>query len=324
MQRTLTASASFVILFASYLQAAAQTAFETKPDIHGDEVVFTAEGDLWLGSISNHTAARITSDPGIETNARFSPDGNWIAFTAQYDGGNDVYLMPTEGGSPKRLTYDPSGAEVQGWSHDGRNILFRSRRNSPVGGVRHLFTVSADGGNSIELPIPRADFGSLGAGGLVAYVPTSFEWANWFHYQGGWADQIWLADTKNVTFKRLTEYRGVDTTPVWCMGKVYFVSERSGWSNIWEVDPSTKSVKQCTFFTERAVRYPSSDGQRVIFQHGGELAVYDPSTGKADELSFTLDNDRNSSTRATRRAGHASCSWDHRRFDWPHRKTTSS
>src|SRR5579864_5311828 len=99
--------------------AFSQGSFETKPDIHGDMVVYTAEGDLWLGSISQHSARRITSDPGTKYNAHFSPDGNWIAFTGQYEGGTDVYLMPTAGGSPKRLTFDESRAEVQGWTPDG-------------------------------------------------------------------------------------------------------------------------------------------------------------------------------------------------------------
>jgi tricorn protease len=270
----------------------AQTSFETKPDIHGDRVVFTAEGDLWIGSLSTKAARRLTSDPGVETNARFSPDGNWVAFTAGYDGGSDVYLMPIDGGAPKRLTYDPAGAEVQGWTPDGKGIVFRSRRGSGIAEIRHLFVVSPEGGPAKELPIPRADFGSYGENGEVAYVPTSFEWANWYHYQGGSNDQLWLADTKHGAFKRLTEYKGVDTTPVWCGNKVFFVSERSGWQNLWEVDPSTKTVKQCTFYSGGAVRYPGSDGHRVIFQHGAHLGIFDPSTGKADDLSFNLSSDR--------------------------------
>ncbi len=288
---------SFVFGLAAISQA--QTSFETKPDIHGDQVVFTAEGDLWVGSISGHSARRLTSDPGVETNAHFSPDGEWIAFNGQYDGGLDVYLIPISGGAPTRLTYDPTGAEVQGWTPDGSEILYRSRRsgdlailNQTFPSLRHLFVVSKNGGPVKELPIPRADFGSMGPNGRVAYVPTSFEWANWYHYHGGSNDQIWLADTKSTSFKRLTESKGVDTTPVWCGNKIYFVSERSGWANIWELDPDSKAVKQCTFYTDGAVRYPSSDGHRVIFQHAAHLGLYDPATGKAEDLGFNLSSDR--------------------------------
>lgn len=271
--------------------ASAQESFETRPDIHGDSVVFTAEGDLWMGSASGGTVRRITSDPGTESSARFSPDGKMLAFSGQYEGGTDVYVMPVDGGAPKRLTYDPKTATVQGWTPDGTGILFRSSRYSGVGGVKHLYVVNVNGGQAKQLPIPRAEFGSMAANGLVAYVPVSFEWANWFHYQGGGQDDIWLADTKNVKFTRLTDYAGVDTTPVWCDGKIYFVSERSGWSNLWQLDPTTKAVKQCTFYTAGAVRYPSSDGHRVIFQHGATLAVYEPG-GQPTELRFNLDTDR--------------------------------
>jgi tricorn protease len=287
MKFTLTILAGFVSV-----AAFAQNSFETKPDIHGDTVVFTAEGDLWLASASSHAARRITSDPGTEQNARFSPDGKWIAFTGEYDAGTDVYVMPVDGGSPRRLTYDPFGALVQGWTADGSGVIFRSRRYSPVGGVRHLFVAPLGGGQAKQLPIPRADFGVQGRDGLVAYVPVSFEWANWFHYRGGSADDIWLADTKAATFRKLTDNPSVDTTPAWCGGKIYFVSERSGWSNLWEVDPHSKAVRQCTFFTDAPVRYPSADDHRVVFQHGAGLAVYDPASNKATELSFALDTDR--------------------------------
>lgn len=286
--------AVLLAFFAFAALASAQGSFETKPDIHGDMVVYTAEGDLWLGSISEHAAKRITSDPGTEYNAHFSPDGKWIAYSAQYEGGTDVYVMPTAGGAPKRLTFDPSRAEVQGWTPDGSAVLFRSRRPAPgyYPEEDHLYVVPLSGGRAQILPIPRGDFGSVGPNGLVAYVPASFEWANWFHYQGGSADKIWLADTKAVSFKKLTDSPGVDTTPVWCGDKIYFVSWRSGWSNLWELDPHSKAVKQCTFFNDTAVRYPSSDGHRVIFQHGPLLAVYDPSTGKVSDLSFAMDTDR--------------------------------
>src|SRR6476469_10034152 len=99
---------TLALAFLATFAAADQQNFWTRPDIHGDMVVFTCEGDLWLGSIKDQSAKRITNHQGTETNARFSQDGNQIAFTANYDGGTDVYVMPVSGGAPKRLTYDPS------------------------------------------------------------------------------------------------------------------------------------------------------------------------------------------------------------------------
>jgi tricorn protease len=277
-----------VVAFAG--SACAEQDFLTKPDIHGDWVVFTAEGDLWLGSISQHAARRITSDPGTETNARFSPDGKTIAFTAQYDGGNDVYKMPVDGGPPQRLTFDPAQAEVQGWTPDGSAVIFRSRRGNPFD--MHLFEVPMGGGTPKQLPVPRAEFGSLAPSGILAYVPESFEWANWFHYKGGGADKIWLANLNTHKFTKLTDYEGVDTTPVWCGDRIYFVSERSGWSNLWEYDMRTKGLKQCTHYSDAPVRYPSSDGHRIVFQHGAHVAMFDPAGDQVTELSFDMSSDR--------------------------------
>src|SRR3569832_312903 len=119
------------LALAAAFASADQQNFWTKPDIHGDQVIFTCEGDLWLGSIKDHSAHRITNHPGTETWAHFSPDGTKIAFTANYDGGSDAYVMPVTGGSPERLTYDPTGAQVQGWSPDGNYVIYRSRKTNP-------------------------------------------------------------------------------------------------------------------------------------------------------------------------------------------------
>lgn len=273
------------------LSHASQRSFYTKPDIHGDLVVFTCEGDLWLGDIATHIARRMTSHPGTESYARFSPDGAQIAFTAQYDGGTDVYVMPVSGDAPKRLTFDPKGAQVLGWTPDGKSILYRSSRNSPVGGIRRLYSVPASGGQPQLLPVPEGQFGSISAAGKLAYVPVSIEWANWFRYRAGQADQIWLTDLKGH-FNRLTDYAGVDTTPVWCGSEVYFASERSGVSNLFRVDPNSKVVTAVTHYTDVPVRYPGSDGKRIVYQHGPGLAVYDPATRTTTELAFDLSSDR--------------------------------
>ena len=280
-------------LAAISIASAEQQNFWTRPDIHGDQVVFTCEGDLWLGSIKDHTARRITNHPGVENAARFSPDGTQIAFAGSYDGGNDVYVMPTEGGAPKRLTYDPTGALVQGWTPDGKNVIFRSRRYHMDGvrpGYRGLFEVPADGGLATPLPIPRGEFGDLAANGQLAYVPISAEWMNWFHYQGGAADDIWLADLNTRKFTQLTSSPNVDTTPVWSGGNIYYVSQSEGTSNLFEVDPRTKQTKQVTHF-DLPVRYPGADADHVIFELGPGLGIYDTKTGTSEKLDFDLDSD---------------------------------
>ncbi len=271
--------------------AATTRSFLTRPDIHGDSVIFTCEGDLWSGDLKTGAARRLTSDPGNETNARFSPDGSLIAFTANYDGSVDVYVMPATGGAPKRLTYDPVAAQVQGWTPDGKGVVFRSRRNTPVGPENRLFTVPSSGGLAKELPVPRAEFGSLGPDGRLAYVPISNEWMNWYDYHAGSADQVWIADLKGG-FRKLAASSGVETTPVWSGSKLYFVSERTGTRNLYALDPASGRATAVTKYADAPVRYPGADAHRVVFEHGAGLAMYDADTNTTKELAFDLASDR--------------------------------
>jgi len=295
--RAMLAVSCLLCLLVPFVQANAvaqepPASFLRRPDIHGDKIVFTAEGDLWIASIRDGQARRLTTHPGTETWARFSPDGTLIAFSGQYDGGTDVYVIPAEGGEPKRLTYAPYGARVQGWTPDGKSVLYRTWRPNPQRD-NCLFTVPVAGGRPTMLPIPRAQDAALNPNGkLLAYVPVSAEWQHWFHYKGGEADDIWLADLSNHTFRRLTTYQGVDTTPVWAQGQLYFISERAGIANLFRLDIATRSVMQVTHYADYEARYPSSDGKLIVMQHGRGLAIYDPATGKASDLKIMLTRDR--------------------------------
>src|SRR5437868_12969411 len=171
-------SSSLLALAATALvasPAAAQTKLLRFPDIHGERVVFTYGGDLWTASASGGDAARLTTHPGIEVFAKFSPDGKWIAFTGEYDGDEQVYVVPSTGGVPRQLTFYPSGApraerwgydnQVYGWTRDGKRILFRSQRTSWTFGQTQLYTVSSDGGAAIPLPMPLAGSGAYSPDG---------------------------------------------------------------------------------------------------------------------------------------------------------------
>ncbi len=261
-------------------------AFLRRPSINADSVVFVCEGDLWLGSISAKTAYRITATPTVETEPKFSPDGKLIAFRAGLDGGSEVYVMPSVGGTPKRLTFDVQ-VSVQGWSPDGSEVIYRSRRGHPFD--NRIYAVKATGGSPRQLQVPYADHGALSPdASKLAYVPVSAEWQNWWHYEGGQADDIWLADLAKKSFVRLTDFVGVDTTPVWVGQDIYFVSERAGLGNLFRLDPVNKRVTPVTTFTDFTVRYPSTDGKRIVLEHGDGIALVDPAAKTAVDLSFTL------------------------------------
>ncbi|MDE2126671.1 MAG: PD40 domain-containing protein [Armatimonadetes bacterium] len=267
--------------------------FLRKPDIHGDAVVFTAEGDLWLGSISRHTARRVTSAPGLESDAKFSPDGMTIAFTAQYDGPQSVYTMPTAGGVPKRLTWFPGPCTVLGWTPDGKSVIFHARRRFLPMPEDTLYRVPAAGGPAVRFPLPRGHFGALNADGtLLAYVPISAEWQHWFRYQGGQADKIWLCNLQSHAFTQLTNDLSIDTEPIWVGNTIYFVSERSGSANLFRMSSDGRHQKQVTFYKDYPVRYPSTDGKHIIYEHGDGLAVFNPATGNAYDLTMHIGDDR--------------------------------
>jgi tricorn protease len=262
------------------------------PDIHGDRIVFSAEGDLWLGTLSGGVAWRLTTHEGTETNPRFSPDGKQIAFTGSYDGGQDVYVMPVEGGAPRRLTFDPTGAEVAGWTPDGAKILFRSRRFVPMVGPR-LYLVAATGGVPEVLPMEKAAQGSFSSDGTkLAFCRLAMENHHWKRYRGGEANHIWIADLDKKTFRRTNDDTINEQYPVWLGSQIFYVSEKDGTANLWKYDTKTSKASRITSHETYDVKAPSSDGKKIIYQWGNGLWIYDPQTGKDQEVKLSLASDR--------------------------------
>jgi tricorn protease len=156
-----------------------------------------------------------------------------------------------------------------------------------------VYSVPAVGGIPTPLAIPAAQHAAMNADGTrIAYVSTSAEWQHWYRYVGGEADDIYVTDGKGKEFTRLTDDKGIDTTPVWVGKDIYFVSERSGNGNLWKLDPATKAATQVTRFADYTVRYPATDGKRVVMEYGNGIALFDPATGKTEPLSFVLRSDR--------------------------------
>src|SRR5829696_9837868 len=202
------------------------------PAIHGDQIVFTYAGDLYTVSASGGTARRLTSHPGFEMFPRFSPDGSQVAFTGQYDGYTEVFVVPATGGEPKRLTYtatlgrdevsDRMGPNniVMGWTPDGKNVLFRSRMRSFNDFIGQLYTVPTDGGMPEELPLPRGGFASYSADGKkLAFNRVFREFRTWKRYRGGMADDVWLYDFATKKTEQLTDDDAQDIIPMFVGSK---------------------------------------------------------------------------------------------------------
>ncbi len=273
--------------------AGAQTHLMRMADIHGDQIVFTYEGDLWLASSRGGDARRITSDPGTEASAKFSPDGRWIAFTGSYDGGMDVYVIPAGGGVPKRLTFHPAPDIVVGWYPDSEHVLFRSRRAYPFRGEQ-LYKVSIKGGTEEKLPIDRAGLASLSPdASMIAYCRLSGENATWKRHQGGDAQKVWMGSLAKGDFHVISDWRGTTNYPMWQGDFIYFTSDReAGTMNIFKFDPRTGEAKAVTHYTDYDVKYPSAGPGAIVYQYAESLYVLDLNTEQSRKLDIRMPSDR--------------------------------
>ncbi len=259
------------------------------PDLHGDLVVFGAEGDLWISNVAGGASRRLTTHVGTEYFPSFSPDGATIAFTGEYDGNLDVYLVSVEGGEPKRLTWHPGRDEVVGWTNDGREILFRSGR-AHAHGDWMIYGVSPAGGEARLSPLDRASRLAIDPDtGMYAFNVTDRERATWKRYRGGTSQDIWVGDPKKADFRRVTDFPGPDAIPMWHGGRIYFLSDEGGSGNLWSILPDGSDRKRHTNETTWDIRWPSMapDG-RIVAMLGGDIVLVEPDAGRSSKLPIQL------------------------------------
>ena len=283
--------------------ASAQTKLLRYPDIHGDRVAFVYAGDLWTAPDQGGRAVRLTAHPGLELFPKFSPDGAWIAFTGQYDGDEQVYVVPSTGGEPRQLTFYPARGplaprwgydhQVYGWTHDGEAVLFRSTRSYWGAKDGRLYTVALKGGLPRPLEMPVSGAGDLSADGRrVAYSPLFRDFRAWKRYQGGWAQDLFIFDRDAGTARQITDDVRTDRDPMWIGGDVYFASDRGGTLNLYRFAVQTGRTTQLTKETTWDVRWPSSDSRRrIVYELNGELRVYDIRARRSREIRIEVPSD---------------------------------
>ena len=269
------------------------TRFLRQPDVSATHIVFTHANDLWKVGRAGGDAVRLTSSEGAETDAAFSLDGRWIAFSGQYDGNTDVYLMPAEGGEPERLTWHPAEDVVQGWTPEG-DILFRSGRDGVPTQLWKFFTVGPEGGLPTSLALPQAYLGGMSAdGAYLAYQEIGYWDPEWRNYRGGQAQPVGIVSTS--TWERVTPpwegERQMD--PVWMDGVVYYMSERDWASNVWSFDPSTGTERQLTRHADFDVKSLGAGDGVVVYEQAGYLHELDPGTGGSRRLAINVVGDMN-------------------------------
>ncbi len=281
-----------MLVCASAAPAAAESRLMRYPDIHGDNIVFTHGGDLWIVPSTGGTATRLTSHPWTEASAKFSPDGKTIAFSALYDGNTDVFAIPVEGGMPKRLTYHPMPDAVLDWHPSGERVLFRSNRESKTNpGPRYmkLYTVSKDGGVAEALPLFEGELASYSPdASKIAFTRLAREFRTWKRYRGGMAPNIWMYDFKTGGAELLVDSDGNDMFPMWYGNTLYFISDRERTYNVYALDLGTKKVRKLTNHDEYDVKWPSLGDGAIVYENGGWLYVLDLKSEKTRKLEIVV------------------------------------
>jgi len=277
------------------------------PAISGDTIVFSCAGDLYTVPAAGGLARKITSHPGYEMFARFSPDGKTIAFTAEYDGSRDIYVMPAEGGIPRRVTYtsslnrdeisDRMGPNniVMGWKHDNKHIVFRSRMREWDDFLGQLYLASVEGGTPEQIPLPRGGFCSYSPdGGKLAFNRIFREFRTWKRYRGGMTDDIWVYDFASKKTENITNNPAGDIIPMWSGDTIYFISDRDDHKrmNLYAYDLRTKQTRQLTRFVDYDIKFPSLGPQAIVFENGGTIYRFDLASEQAVKVPIAIVDDQ--------------------------------
>jgi len=270
-----------------------------RPAFNGKLIAFSYAGDLWTVSRDGGHASRLTTGTGIETDPVFSPDGSMIAFTGEYDGNTDVFVVPATGGIPKRLTYHPAADAAVGWTPDGRSVIFRSNRESSSPRYTKLFKVSLDGGLPTALPFPIAFYGKYSADGrYFGYAPVGggspfnyTAYVAWRNYRGGLASYIWIADVSTLDVVKVPRERSSDFNPMWVDRQVYFLSDRNGPVSLFRFDPATKAVTEAIKNDGPDIRSAAAGPGGIVYDRFGELFLYDTTSGQTHPISVDVSAD---------------------------------
>ncbi|MFH1050732.1 MAG: PDZ domain-containing protein [bacterium] len=292
----------FIIILLANILDAKETRLLRYPNTSKTHITFTYGGDLYTVPIQGGLARRITISDGIEIFPRFSPDGKTIAFSGEYDGNREVFVIPSEGGTPQRLTFsmdipglpDRMGPDkiIMQWTADGQNIIYRSRQESWNAWVGKLYNVKIQGGLPVELPLPKSGFASLSEdGNKIAYNRVFREFRTWKRYRGGQADDIWIYDFKTQDLQDITQNSGQDIIPMWYKNKIYYISDRDHFMNIFVYDINTKQTKKITNFDKYDVKFPSLGAEHISFENGGYIYLLNLQTEQIEKINIEVAED---------------------------------
>ena len=276
------------------------------PAIHENQIVFTYAGDLYAVSADGGVARKLTNHDGFEMFARFSPDGTQLAFTGQYDGNTEIFVMPAMGGAPERLTYtatlgrddiaDRMGPNniTLGWKKNSNTIVFRSRMKTFNSFNGSLFTVGLDGALPEQIPVPRGGFCSFSPDDKkMAYNRVFREFRTWKRYRGGMADDIWIYSFETKKIENITNNNDQDIIPMWHGNEIYFLSDRDAQKrmNLYVYNTETAETNQLTSYTDFDIKFPSLGKNSIVYEKGGYIYKFDLSTKQAEKINIQIAED---------------------------------
>ena len=272
------------------------------PDINNNLIAFVYAGDIWTVNANGGDAKHLTSHEGIELFPKISPDGKWIAYSAEYSGTRQVFIIPADGGVPKQLTYynsvgmmPPRGGfdnVVLDWTPDSKNVMIRANRTEFGERNGKYFLVNIDGGLEQPLQIVNGGFAALSPDGRkICFTPVDREFRTWKRYKGGRATELWVYDLEQDVSEQITHFAGSDQWPVWYKNKIYFASDRDLRLNIYSYDTNSKEVEQLTSFSDYDVMWASGENGQLVFENGGYLYKTNLGTGNTEKVSVNINFD---------------------------------
>ncbi|WP_370391455.1 PDZ domain-containing protein [uncultured Winogradskyella sp.] len=263
-----------------------------QPDISDTHIVFTYGSDIWIADRNGSNVKRITSTSAVESHPYFSPDGNWLAFTSNRSGREQVYIVPKEGGTPKQLTWHPSGATVRGWSPDGESVLMASSRDTAPRPYNRLYTVNVAGGAPNLLTKQWSHDGAFSPNGKKLIVDKMDRWdVEWRAYRGGQNTPLIILDLATQEEELLPNDKTTDIKPLWLDTTVYFLSDRDLVANIWAYNTETKALEQVTNYEGSDVKWLSAHDTTLIYEREGYLHTLDLNSGNKNQLNITVTGD---------------------------------
>ena len=289
--------ASAVMISENSKAQSQQVLLMRRPTMNRTHIVFQYAGDLWSVPRAGGEAARLTNGVGTESSPVFSPDGQTIAFTGEYDGNTDVFTIPAAGGVPKRITYHPGVDAFCNWSPDGKQMLFLSDRSSESRRFVKLFTVPVSGGLASEVPLPTGFDGTFAPDGAkLAYEPLPRGFNAWKRYRGGMASYIWIATLADSSTEKIPREDSNDFNAMWPSygnaDKVYFLSDRDGAITLFSYDTKTKRVSKLINNTGLDIKSASAAGDSIVYEQFGSLNIFDLKSNRSSKVNVTINADQ--------------------------------